>query len=271
MQSSEGRIERRIHDFWRQRVEDRAGPYAAKIFWDNEKTLPRLFSEILQESKPHKTAPGKYSVDVDENNDGETAFQRALISHTGRFSIELRDGRKAKVAWVDVELPVSFSAARSRRRNVDLIAQSPELGTFICELKYKAPHSETGCAAVGGDYAIFEALAYYAFVRRNASALEKHEVRRDRSNPTFSWHDVVSSKRVLVLANERFWDRARADEDYRTRLRRLCAEAKAECGVEVHICSVENCPFVAAPCGKAGRSIKTFGHNRDLVFTDVLD
>lgn len=134
--------------------------------------------------------------------------------------------------WVDIELPITFSG-KGRRRCVDLIGHTKGIGKFLCELKYAAPGKKRP-SANEADYAIFEALIYFGIVQRHRRLLDEEEVWRKESQ--FTWKSVAESKRIMVLANSCFWEKALKQAD---RIRALCGKIKDQCKVDVLLCSVD--------------------------------
>ncbi len=174
----------------------RSGDYKSKMFGTLEAFAKE--AEKMADGIDHKTKPGKHSPDVSNKNKGETAFQRALYSHSEG---QIQSG---KVSWCDIELPVTLSK-KSRRRCVDLIGRFGGSGYFLCELKYANPKSKSRPSSKSPDYAVLEALLYYGCVKKNQRDLDKQMVWREERKAEFFWADVAKSKTIMVLANEKFW------------------------------------------------------------------
>ena len=220
--------------------QDRA--YHGKHFQSKLTSLANAVS-----SQPFRTTPGQFVATVDENNRGETAFQRALY-RSGELSF-VGSGRTSSLTWKDIELPIILST-KSRRRCVDLIGQTRPHGTFLCEVK----HAKEGAAVPGNavDYAIFEALLYYAIIERDYVLLDEEKVYRPPKPPRFSWKAVRESRVVLVLANDYFWAGARQSQS-RVRITNLAADVHDSLDVQMLLCSTPNYIFDRPEAVIAGR------------------
>lgn len=183
------------------------------------------------------TTPGHSDGTVSEKNTSETAFQRALYTHPQIHLVG--DGHATPLTWKDIELPIILSK-RSRRRCVDLIGQTPINGTFLCELKY----AKSGAAPPGNavDYAIFEALLYYAIVNRDPTVLDKAKVYHPPESPRFSWKAVSDSRVILVLANDYYWTTARQGRNLE-RITNLVADIRKSQDIQVLLCSTPHFTF----------------------------
>lgn len=208
--------------------------------------LKAIVSEADNNAISHETMPGKHSSDVSHKNKGETAFQRALYYHS-EGQIQL-----GKVAWCDIELPVTFSK-KGRRRCVDLIGRLECCGDFLCELKYANPKSKKLPASNCPDYAVLEALLYYGLVQKNQGDLQKHKVWRKKLKLEFSWVDVAKSKTIMVLANESFWNKAKNNLAASKRICELVDSIQNELKVKVLLYKTPDFYFVKGPADKAGR------------------
>ena len=218
-----------IFKFYRERIKDHA--YRGKHFRGRLDKLAEMKSEVWP------TTPGHSDGTVSEKNTSETAFQRALYTHPQIHLVG--DGHATPLTWKDIELPVILSK-RSRRRCVDLIGQTPINGTFLCELKYV----KSGAAPPGNavDYAIFEALLYYAIVNRDPTVLDKAKVYHPPESPRFSWKAVSDSRVILVLANDYYWTTARQSRNLE-RITNLVADIRKSQDIQVLLCSTPNYTF----------------------------
>lgn len=140
------------------------------------------------------TFPGKPNLDKIASVT-ETAFQRAIFN--GKFS-NLNDSTK-KIEWIDLELPVTLSS-KSRRKCIDLIGLY-EGNPILCELKYK--NKSDGDRP---EYAIFELLSYFNFVKWNFEKLDKHSVHHKECRD-FRWEEIANHPKptLIVAANKRYW------------------------------------------------------------------
>ena len=198
-----------IFEFCRSTIAANDKDYRAGLF-RGEGESRGLFSllECAEEScPPHRTEPGKFSDEVSVKNTGETAFQRAIYKDPNRYICF--GNQPEPITWNDIELPITFSnhgRNHGRRRCIDLIGCTKSRGTFLCELKHaKERHAPAGNLA---DHAILEALIYYGIVARDHAKLDEAGVRRDACSP-FQWAALKDSRTILVLANFRFWEKAR--------------------------------------------------------------
>lgn len=125
---------------------------------------------------------------------------------------------------------------------MDLIGWTKEQGTFLCELK----HAKTQRRATGNgvDYAIFEALLYYAIVNRDHASLNEEKVYRSPEAPRFRWEAVSRSRVILVLANDYFWAKARCSPNIE-RIKSLVTEIRKSLEIEVLLCSTSDYTFKA--------------------------
>jgi hypothetical protein len=252
-----------IFAFCDLKIGSRETPYKAKRFWDpSESGLASLLAEARNPREGHETTPKEASVDVNRANHGETAFQRALYYHEGK---QVLDGEE--IQWVDIELPITFSApqgGRARRRCVDLIAYTEKFGHFLCELKYASNGHVP--PANGADYAILEALIYLGIVKKNFVALDKNKVWRGKRLP-FKWEEIARGNRVLVLANTSFWESARKEEK---RIKLLCWEIRRECGVDLMLCEAKDAVLGTKAGPNPDRVIPTLGNGQDLMLASVF-
>jgi hypothetical protein len=220
-----------IFDFVESQIKEGGTLYSAKRFCDPKSSgLAGLLIKARGESNAHPTSPGDFSLDVAKENFGETAFQRALYAHGPQVVLDASAGEEA-LQWVDIELPITFSG-KGRRRCVDLIGHTNWMGNFLCELKYAPTGNPPSANQV--DYAIFEALIYFGIVQCHRRLLDEQKVSRPESG--FTWKSVAESKRVMVLANSCFWEKALKQTD---RIRALCCKIKDQCKVDVLLCSVD--------------------------------
>jgi hypothetical protein len=188
------------------------------------------------ESEDYRTRPGHFSGKVSDKNTNETAFQRALYSHS-KLTL-FGDGLETPLTWRDIELPIILSK-QSRRRCVDLIGRIRINGTcctFLCELKYAKPGTAPPGNAV--DYAVFEALLYYAIVNRDHPLLDGRKVHHENGE-SFTWKAVSESRVILVLANDNFWIPAQQRPNLE-RIRNLVKEVRQSLGIRVLLCSTPN-------------------------------
>lgn len=222
-----------IFDFCTERIEQNRA-YRGKRFREGLVKLAKM------KSVDYQTRPGHFSGKVSDKNTNETAFQRALYSHSK--IILFGDGHETPLTWRDIELPIILSK-KSRRPCVDLIGQTSINGTFctfLCELKYAKPGTAPPGNAV--DYAVFEALLYYAIVNRDHALLHEQNVYRPPRPPKFSWKAVSDSRVILVLANDNFWIPAQQYPNLE-RLRKLVKEVRQSLGIRVLLCSTPNYTF----------------------------
>jgi hypothetical protein len=186
-----------ILNFVEKELTSAAKEYEGKHFSGKapeDKSLLNFVKQVIgaaDEGSPTKL--GSYSEEVSTQNLGETAFQRALFN-----SADL-EWKGHPISWLDIEIPVVFGK-NSRRRCVDLIGRHPELGAFLCELKYSK--SDSRAASNLGLYAILEVLIYLGAVRKFYSELIEYEVWR---NDIIPWAEIRENTNVVVLANQRFW------------------------------------------------------------------
>jgi hypothetical protein len=230
-----------IFTFCHARIkQDRA--YRGKHFHSKLSSLANAMS-----SKPFRTTPGRFLGTVDEKNSGETAFQRALY-RCGEMSF-VGSGRTSSLTWRDIELPIILST-KSRRRCVDLIGRTQQHGTFLCEVK----HAKEDAAVPGNavDYAIFEALLYYAIIERDYVLLDEEKVYRPPKPPRFSWKAVRESRVVLVLANDYFWAGARQSQN-RVRITNLVAAVQDSLNIQMLLSSTPNYAFGRLDAAIPGR------------------
>ena len=216
--------------------------YKSKTF-DKLKLI--IIEAVDNNANGHDTAPGNYSPDVSKKNKGETAFQRALYSKGSGVISE------KKVIWCDIELPVTFSNA-GRRRCVDLIGRLEGCGDFLCELKYANPDCESLPSSNAPDYAILEALLYYALVKKNQKELHNCNVRRVNHNADFNWADVAKSQVIMVLANDSFWRKAQRNLAASNRICALLNSIHNALKIRVLLCKTPDFNFsrVAGNDGK---------------------
>jgi hypothetical protein len=226
-----------IFEFCYKRIEeDRT--YRCKHFRERLLQLAEMKSEF------RSTKPGQFSDDVSEANTSETAFQRAIYNHTKTSLVG--GGHVTPLIWLDGELPIILSN-KSRRRCVDLIGRTEITGTFLCELKYAK--IETVPRGNDADYAIFEALLYYAIVNRDHGLLDRARVYHPPAPPRFSWSAVSESRVIVVLANDRFWTTAN-----RKRILTLVEEIDTSLSIQMLLCSTPNHLF--RPRGVTGGKYK---------------
>ena len=224
-----------VFEFCRDRL--KPPTYKAKGFHKLLHLLDAVAAKEGETIPPHDTTPGAFSETVSVKNAGETAFQRALYAlGSGRIAVA---GQQELLSWHDIELPITFSG-KGRRRCVDLIGSMEHLGCFLCELKHaKAQQSPPGNAA---DYAIFEALIYFGIITQNHEALDEGEVWRDGRRLAFRWEDVAASKTILVLANDRYWKKARTEANAR-RIRDLVGDIADKLKIKVLLWATLDCAF----------------------------
>lgn len=192
-------------------------------------------------SKRHQTKPGAFSEMVSNNNLGETAFQRAL--YKSKRVVLCFEDTEEDITWIGIELPIVFSA-RSRRPCIDLIGRSKRFGSFLCELKYAA--DERHGAGNLPDYAILQAVLYYAIVKRDHTALDDEKVYRN--SDTFHWKDVLQSKVLMVLGNQNVWNKAHKKDNLK-RIATLIADIRESLGIRVLFCCVPDYSFIGANKG----------------------
>lgn len=216
-----------ILEFYRERIKDYA--YRGKHFRDRLDKLAEMKSQVWP------TTPGHFDGTVSEKNTtSETVFQRALFTHPQMHLVG--GGYDTPFTWKDIELPITLSK-KSHRPCVDLIGQTPINGTFLCELKY----AKRGAAPPGNavDYAIFEALLYYAIVNRDHTELAKAKVYRPPEPPRFTWKAVSDSGVILVLANDYYWTTARRSRNLE-RITNLVEDIRKSQDIKVLLCSTPN-------------------------------
>ena len=218
-----------IFKFYRERIKDQV--YRGKHFRGRLDKLAEMKSQVWP------TTPGHFDGTVSERNTSETAFQRAL-NYTHPPMHLVGDGHKTPLTWKDIKLPIILSK-KSRRRCVDLIGHTTINGTFLCELKY----AKSGAAPPGNavDYAIFEALLYYAIVNRDSALLDKAKIYHPESLQ-FSWKDVSDSRVILVLANDYYWTTARRSRNLE-RITNLVEDIRKSQDIQVLLCSTPNYTF----------------------------
>ncbi len=181
---------------------------------DFEKLMKVELNDLYKKFTNKKLESLKTSIEISENKYGnnstspgkpnlnkiasvtETAFQRAIFN--GEFS-NLNDSTK-KIEWIDLELPVTLSS-NSRRKCIDLIGLY-EGNPILCELKYKNKSDVDR-----PEYAIFELLSYFNFVKWNFERLDKHSVHH-RGYRNFRWEDIANHLKptLIVAANNRYWN-----------------------------------------------------------------
>jgi hypothetical protein len=198
-------------------------------------------------SQRRPTAPGYFSKTVSDRNIGETAFQRALYSQP-KINL-VRSRQSTRLTWKDIELPIILST-KSRRRCIDLVGHTSRHGTFLCELKY----AKLGAPPPGSmtDYAIFEALLYYAIVNRDYADLDENKVYHQPEPPRFNWEAVAGSRVVLVLANDCFWITARHNRN-NERIVNLVAEVRESLNIDILLCSTPDYTFCQPGSVRNGR------------------
>ncbi|HEY0703616.1 MAG TPA: hypothetical protein VGD60_12690, partial [Candidatus Acidoferrales bacterium] len=233
----------RIREFCANKLDHNKKKYRGLIF-------KRLVSSLEGGPAAYPTSPKERQTGVSTNNSGETAFQRALVN--SKSALMGFDGYEEYISWKDYELPIVFSK-RPRRACVDLIGSSERLGTFICELKYKSEGSISGNRA---DYAIFQALLYYAAVKRDAALLDDNCVYRIQP-PTFRWAEIARGKTLLVLgAGAAIWTKARSGENA-DRVKSLIADVQRTLGVRLIFSVMSSASFAPAHKGN-GRYLPAF-------------
>lgn len=197
-------------------------------------------SKCLEEDKshtPHQTNPKNPNLDRIKST-SETAFQRAIFN--GEWAILKFNDREAKVHWLDLELPVTFSK-KARRKCIDLIGKINGK-PFICELKFKGKSE--------GDrpeYGIFELLIYYYYILYNngGKALDDQNVFHFKNK--FEWANVIDEKPMLILAaNKCYWsDWFRRNKGrYKENLFDLIETLNKELEVRIFLFQTEDIDFV---------------------------
>ncbi len=127
------------------------------------------------------------------NSTTETAFQRAIF-----WNGETIRGKKTKIKWLDIELPV-IPGDKSRRSSIDLIGKSGNR-YVICELKF-GKNSKTECP----DVAVKQLKGYYEQIKHNCDDLDKTDTHH-KGCTSFKWKDLAFKKPILcVAANASYW------------------------------------------------------------------
>ncbi len=143
------------------------------------------------------TSPGKSNLNKIASVT-ETAFQRAIFN--GNIS-KLNDSGK-EIVWLDLELPVTLSS-NARRKCIDLVGFLDK-NPILCELKYK--NKSDGDRP---EYAVFELLAYFNWVKWNFKKLDENEVHHQGElYKEFGWKEIANHSKptLIVAANNRYWD-----------------------------------------------------------------
>ncbi len=219
-----------------------------------------LACSAVKKPVPRATKPKRFSPSVSVKNRGETAYQRALYSFD-HFRINPQ-GREESLAWVDMELPVTFGN-RGRRRCVDLIGCAETVKAALCELKYRNPRAESR-PSVLASYAVLEALIYYGIVERDHIHLDEHRVWREEQKlrSIWNWKMVADSRTCFVIANENFWQEARRNEPV-GRIGDLVNDIHETLGVRMLLLATPDYDFFNPDAVQNGRYVPEITHPRE--------
>lgn len=173
----------------------------------------KLIGMLKNQEIPSPTCPNTFSEDVALNCNGETAYQRAIISEKKPTSILSNAQNEAnEVQWLDIELPIVFGKS-SRRNCLDLIGKTTnDKKIVLCELKYVRPDSNS-YKSNNPVYALLELLIYYHHIQNNAADLEKYSIRHkgNARGEVWNWNDCSNPDNIIlaVTGNKKYWDRWR--------------------------------------------------------------
>lgn len=192
--------------------------------------LLKLAEKIGKENN-HPTKPGKFNLEVDPKNTGETAAQRAI--YNSKYA-EIPDGKN--ITWIDMELPVVLSN-NPRRRCLDIIGKDDNDNYYLVELKY----GKNGDNPI---YALLELLCYHLIIKDNFNELDKKKVWHSNKNKDykFSWQSFGSDKTILaVAANKEYWEKYREKSSYSlTKNKSFFDRIKSEMKVKIQFFSFAN-------------------------------
>lgn len=179
----------------------------------NDASLEPLFSILNQTSEIKTSRADKYTTVVSPTNKGESAYQRAIIAAEKSL---LND---VTVAWLDIELPVTFAPPR----RIDLLGRADKK-LVLCELKYDGaqinPRSKGRPDTGSPLYALFELLIYYYHILRNSNELQEKALPHTNRKGNWTWPECENQKNVflIIAGNINYWERWKTYHGWRTLL-----------------------------------------------------